>query len=113
MTDFILKTYCDVDFDDAIAFYGSLEKMILAIDSNTGSEHDMKEDWVGYTDTVYAQMGRMLRNKTGMADMKAILMLPEQERRKLYHYLLKRSDFIERQVEKYLQLPDANRKKRK
>lgn len=113
LTDFILKTYCDVDFDDAIAFYGSLEKMLLAIDSNTGSEHDMKEDWVGYTDTVYAQMGRMLRNKTGMADMKAILMLPEQERRKLYHYLLKQSDFIERQVEKYLQLPDANRKKRK
>lgn len=113
MTDFILKTYCDVDFDDAIAHYGSLEKMIRAIDSNTGSEHDMKEEWVGYTDTVYTQMGKMLRDKTGLTDMKAILMLPEQERRKLYYYLLKQADFIERQVEKYLQLPDSNRIKRK
>ena len=45
--------------------------------------------------------------------MKAILMLPEKERRKLYRYLLNQSDFNERQVEKYLQLPDSTRKKRK
>ena len=113
MTDFILSTYCDVDFGEAVRYYGNLEKMIIAIDSNTGSEYDMKEEWVGYTDTVYDTMGRLLRQKTGLTDMKAILMLPEEERRKLYRHLLRRTDFINRQIEKYLQLPDSTRRKRK
>lgn len=113
MTDYILSTYCDVDFDRAVSYYGSMDKMILAIDSNTGSEHDLKEEWVGYTDAVYAQMGRLLIEKTGQKDIKKILMLPERTRRELYFSILRQSDFMERQVEKYLQLPDSTRKRRK
>ena len=112
MTDFILSTYCDVDFERAISYYGNLDKMILAIDSNTGSEHDIQEEWVGYTDTVYEKMGILLRQKTGENNLKKILMLPEKQRRDLYWYLLTQSDFIDRQVEKYLQLPDTSRKRR-
>lgn len=113
MTDYILSTYCDVDFDRAVSYYGSMDKMILAIDSNTGSEHDLKEEWAGYTDAVYAQMGRLLIEKTGQKDIKKILMLPERTRRELYFSILRQSDFLERQVEKYLQLPDSTRKRRK
>ena len=112
LTDYILCTYCDVDFERAISFYGSLEKMILAVDSNTGSEHDIKEDWVGYTDAVYAQMGKMIRKKTGQVNLKVILKWPEQKRRELFSYLLTQYNFIERQVEKYLQLPDSGRKRK-
>ena len=106
LTDFILGTYCDVDFERAIGFYGSHDEMIIAIDSNTGSEHDLQEEWVGNTDMVYAQMGRLLRWKTGSADLKAILKLPEEKRRELYDYLVSQADFNRRQVEKYLQLPN-------
>ena len=112
LTDFILSTYCDVDFERAIDFYGNLDKMILAIDSNTGSEHDIKEEWVGYTDAVYAEMGKLIRKKTGLNDMKVILKWPENKRRRLYSFLLTQSDFLERQVEKYLQLPAPKRKKK-
>ena len=85
-----------------------MEKMILAIDSNTGSEHDIKEEWVGYTDAVYAHMGKLIRKKTGQNDLKSILKWSEKERRTLYAYLLTQSTFIERQVEKYLQLPNSS-----
>lgn len=113
LTDYILSIYCDVDFERAISFYGSLDKMILAIDSNTGSEHDLKEEWVGYTDTVYVQMGNILLERTGEKDIKKILMLSETKRRELCNYLLKYYDFNERQVEKYLQLSDSTRKRKK
>ena len=113
LTDYILTTYCNVDFERTISFYKSLDQMIMAIDSNTGSEHDIKEEWVGYTDAVYAQMGKLIRFKTGMADLKAILKLPEKNRRELYDYLLTQSDFNERQVEKYLQLLDSSRIRKK
>ena len=113
LTDYILSSYCDVDFKTAIGFYGSLDKMILAIDSNTGSEHDIKEDWDGYTDTVYAQMSKLIQKKTGLNDLKTILKWPEKKRRELYTYLLSQSNFIGRQVEKYLQLPNSSRKSKK
>ena len=86
--------------------------MILAIDSNTGSEHDIKEEWVGYTDAVYAEMGKLIRKKTGLNDMKVILKWPEDKRRRLCSFLLSQGDFLERQVEKYLQLPAPKRKKK-
>lgn len=109
LTDFILFTYCNVDFKRAIRYYGDLDTMLLAIDSNTGSEHGLKEEWVGYTDAVYARMGALIRQKTGLKDLKAILKLPERRRRELYTYLMTQEDFIGRQVEKYLQLPCKKR----
>ena len=105
LTDFILHTYCDVDFDRSIRYYGDLPTMILAIDSNTGCEYSIKEDWVGYSDTTYATMGMMARNITGMKDMKAIMKMPVSKRRDLFEDLMKKGDFLPRQVEKYLQLP--------
>lgn len=105
LTDFILLTYCEVDFQRAVSYYGDFKTMLIAIDSNTGSEHSIQEEWVGYTDAVYARMGGLLRKKTGLQDLKAILKMPEARRRALCTYLLKQEDFIPRQVEKYLQLP--------
>lgn len=105
LTDYILYTYCNVDFDRVYAFYGNREKMLVAIDSNTGNEHDFLEEWVGYTDAVYADMHRLLVKETGMRDVKEILKLPEPSRRALMPALLSQADFIPRQVEKYLQLP--------
>ena len=106
LTDYILFTYCDIDFERAYRFYGDRETMLMAIDSNTGSEHDFQEEWVGYTDAVYADMGRMLLSKTGLRDMKDVLNLPIATRYGLKTFLLSQSDFIPRQVEKYLQLPE-------
>ena len=111
LTDFILFTYCDVDFDRAISYYGSLDKMILAIDSNTGSEYDIKEEKVGYSDAVYAQMFKLIKKKTGVTDMKEILKLPLSKRKELCRYLLSQVTFNKRQVEKYLQLPSNGKKK--
>lgn len=105
LTDFILHTYCNVDFDRAIRYYGDLSRMILAIDSNTGSEYSLKEEWVGYSDSAYASMRALIRSKTGMMDMKAIMKMPERKRLELYDFLMKEGSFLARQVEKFLQLP--------
>ena len=50
IVDFILTTYNVVDYNEAISLYGSYEKMLIAFDSNTGSDHDMKEE---YSDNSY------------------------------------------------------------
>lgn len=45
IVDFILTTYNVVDYNETISLYGSYEKMLITFDSNTGSDHDMKEDY--------------------------------------------------------------------
>ena len=107
LTDFILSTYCNVDFEVATELYGDMQTMLIAIDSNTGKEFGLGESWTGYTDTVYAQMGAMLMKKTQVHDLKALLKLPLRERRELFQYLKSTHLFLDRQIEKYLQLPET------
>lgn len=48
LVDFIISTYSVIDYESTIRFYGSLEKMVAAIQSNTGEEYEIKEDYDGY-----------------------------------------------------------------
>jgi REP element-mobilizing transposase RayT len=112
LTDFILSTYCNVDFEVATKLYGDMQTMLIAIDSNTGKEFELGESWTGYTDTVYAQMGAMLMKKTQVHDVKELLKFPLQDRRKLFQYLKSMHLFLDRQIEKYLQLPVTSGRKK-
>ena len=48
LADHIIVNYKVVDYKEAIRLYGSYEKIVVAINSNTGCEHDIHED---YSDT--------------------------------------------------------------
>lgn len=56
LVDHIISTYKLVDFAAAIMYYGSYEKMVLAMDSNTGSEYDIVEVYDKAPDTRYGEM---------------------------------------------------------
>jgi len=45
LIDYIIIKFKVVDYDELIRLYGSYEKMLIAFDSNTGSEHDFKEEY--------------------------------------------------------------------
>lgn len=44
LKDYIIKTYNPVDYQAAISLFGNWDQAILAINSYTGSEYDIKED---------------------------------------------------------------------
>lgn len=56
LIDHIIVRYALVDFEKAIKYFGSFEKMVLAFDSNTGSEYDIAEAFVKAPDTAYVEM---------------------------------------------------------
>lgn len=45
LVDFIITTYNVVDYKETTSLYGSYGTMLIAFDSNTGSDHDMKEEY--------------------------------------------------------------------
>lgn len=39
--DHVIKIYLPFDYEELISYYGSYDNMITAMNSNTGSEHDI------------------------------------------------------------------------
>lgn len=56
LIDLIITSYSAIDFREAVGYYGSYEKMIMAFNFNTGTEYEIKEDWDSDSDIVFAKM---------------------------------------------------------
>lgn len=106
LTDFIIRQYNVVDYDEAISYFGSYEDMLEAMRLTKGSEHEIREEFVGWDDRVYGQMSKLLQKEKGLADVHEMLAWPEDKRRELIPLLRNRTHATDRQVRKYLRLVD-------
>ena len=50
LLDYIISKYNFLDYDSILRHYGTFENALLAMDANTGSEHDIKEDWEDFSE---------------------------------------------------------------
>lgn len=103
--DFVISTYNVIDYQAAIDLYGSYEQMLTAINANTGNEHDIKESFVGYDDTVYRGMTRYMIHQEGLKDIKQVITLPSERKFSLFVKLQAYTGADIRQVSKYLHYP--------
>ena len=88
LIDYIIIKFKVVDYDELIRLYGSYEKMLIAFDSNTGSEHDFKEEYSEKSYKPYISLMAKLTNELGFMDPKEVLKLDQMERRKLCERLV-------------------------
>lgn len=49
LTDYIISRYNFLDYSSLNTCYGTFENALFAMDANTGSEHDMKEEWEDFS----------------------------------------------------------------
>lgn len=56
LIDFIISSYNVIDYQETLSYYGNYPTMMTAINSNSGSEYDIKEDWDQYSDKIFEQM---------------------------------------------------------
>jgi REP element-mobilizing transposase RayT len=56
LTDYIISRYLPFDKALLLSFYKDYDSMVLAINSNTGSEYDIKEEYRPDSDCAYTQM---------------------------------------------------------
>lgn len=54
--DYVIHRYGWIDFDAAISFFGSFEEMETAINSTTGGEYSIKEEYSPLSDNAYLEL---------------------------------------------------------
>ena len=102
LVDFIIVAYNVIEYDRLSSYYGSLEKMLLAINSNTGSEYDIKEERHHNTDSSYGQMMNYVVRHDYVSRAKDVLLLPTKEKDALVRILVRDTMADEWQALKFL-----------
>ena len=80
--DYTVRQYSCIDYAALIKYYGSYDAMLVAVNSNTGSEYDMQEDTYAKDHRIYQKMITYLCTKREKT-MKNILLLPQERRRQI------------------------------
>jgi len=78
--------------------------MLTAVHSTTGSEYDLKEQFIGRSDAVYEEMTRILMDSGRFTDIHEVLSLPDEEKWTLFKFLSGKTNATPDQIAKYLQI---------
>lgn len=104
LVDHIISIYNPIDYDESIGFYGTYENMVTAINSNTGSEYDLKEDRYRFSDMEYSYMADILRQEEGISDLRKITGWDVDEKMRLFRMLRHRVTCSNLPIAKFLHL---------
>ena len=103
-TDFTIRTYNCIDYEAAISYYGSYDKMVTALNANTGSEYDLTEDTFAKDYRIYKTMILALCHGMKMETMENVLNLPRADRYRLKRSLIRNKGATDKEVAKLLRL---------
>ena len=103
-TDYTIRKYNCIDYDAAINYYGSYDKMMTALNANTGSEYDLTEDTFAKDYRIYKTMILALCHGMKMETIENVLTLPRADRYRLKRSLIRNKGATEKEVAKLLRL---------
>ena len=104
LADRIVCAYHLVDYPALLSYYGNYRTMIVAIDSNTGSEYDIVEEFLPGSDKVYHRLVTEAMNRFGPSAVAILLGMKENARRRSAIALQQLTGATLRQVCKFLHL---------
>lgn len=103
-TDYTIRKYNCIDYDAAIAYYGSYEEMVVALNANTGSEYDLNEDTYAKDYRIYKAMILYLCLSKKYETMESVLNQERKERKRLSWILIRKNRATEKEAAKLLRL---------
>ena len=104
LIDYIITIYSVIDYDAAISFFGRYDKMIGAMYYNTGSEYDLKEAFVGRSDTCYLEIDSWLLKNLRLKDIHDVFLMEDEKRASLLLEVYRSTGVNLRQIAKFLRL---------
>lgn len=105
LTDAVVSLYSVIDHKAAARFFDGYERMLEAMHTNTGSEYDLNEVFVGRSDACYARIVNWLIKRFSLKDIHDIFLLPETERISLLPELIRSTGAPPEQISKLLRIP--------
>lgn len=108
LVDHIISIYNPFDYDEMIRCYGNYDDMLTAINSNTGSEYDIKEDRYRFSDIEYIRIGDILRDMEGLEELRKVTGLEIEEKMRLFQVLRKHLSCDNLPIVKFLHINLTN-----
>lgn len=87
LIDYIIAKYRFIDYALAISYFKDFESMVRAIDSNTGSEYEIREEFEAGSDRPYARMCAYANSIGLLNDDMRIYRLTKSEKERMVQYL--------------------------
>ena len=104
LMDWIIVTYNPFDHNTLISYYDSYDDMLIAINSNTGGEFDLKEEFNAFSDLAYAEMLEYFRQFMPDVAIRQLIMWPDERKWNMFYELKNRTSATDRQICKFLHL---------
>jgi REP element-mobilizing transposase RayT len=112
VVEYIMELYFPFAVKETLDYYKSYEDMITAINSNTGSEYEIKEKHYGKTDVPYREIIACLK-EMGISDVRSVLTMNIFQKHGLGAHLKKQTSASYTQIRKFLQIPFKDAKDNK
>ena len=109
LVDVIITEYNVIDYQSAIRYFGSYDKMLIAMHASTGSEYDLHEVFTGRSDACYAKITAILMRELQLNDIHDVLALSNSEKSDLLFRLIGLTDATPEQIAAFLRVPLAHK----
>ena len=110
LTDHIITRYFSFDVIKTCGYFRSYEDMVLAINSNTGSEYDINETHYCKTDAPYREIIKYLK-KSGIEEPRSLIVRNEDTKRHYLSLLRSHTSASVSQIRKFLHMAPLQRTK--
>lgn len=105
LVDYIISTYNVIDYSGVLKLFDdSMESMLMAFHSTTGSEYDINEPFLGKTDKPYAAMSKILLSEAHLKDIHDFLSWSPARKYELFLLIRQHTDVMGEQIAQYLHL---------
>ena len=102
LTDYIISRYLPIDKELLLSFYKDYDSMVMAINSNTGSEYDIREEYRNDSDEPYTQMIKMLSTSSFASNPHRILSASPEKKARIASVLRRTTSAQEYQIGRFL-----------
>ena len=107
LTDHIIRRYFPFDAERTCGCFGSYDDMVLAVNSNTGSEYEISEMHYCKTDVPYREIMRCLK-EAGIDDPKSLITATPDRKRHYLSFLKSRTSASFTQIRKFLHVESSS-----
>ncbi len=102
LTDYIISHFRPFDIPALLNFYKDYPSMILAVNSNTGSEYEIKEEYRPDSDCIYTQMLEVIDHSSFADKPHAILSASIEKKTQIAFQLKKLTGALDYQIARLL-----------
>lgn len=104
LIDFIIMEYYPIDRDEVMMLYHDYTTLLTAVNANTGSEYDLKEDFDSGSHVIYRSLLEVCGQSSFAQNPKKLVTLPPSQKKQIAGILQQHTGAEYYQLKKFLDL---------